>query len=63
MTEAEWLGCADVFDLWDSAPAGSAKGARPHRLFAAACCRRIWHLLPDDRARHAVATLERWADG
>jgi hypothetical protein len=61
MNEPSWLRCADP-DAMLHYLRGKPK-ERQFRLFACACCRRIWHLLPDERSRRALETVERFADG
>jgi hypothetical protein len=61
MTEAEWRACAEPGPML--AFLRDRAGDRKPRLFAAACCRRVWHLLTDARSRAAVEVQERYADG
>jgi hypothetical protein len=69
MTEADWLGCAEperMLTFVGEKVRGRAWALpwaeRKVRLFAVACCRRIWRLLPDPRSRAAVEAAEALAD-
>ena len=61
MTEAEWLTGTDPHLLLEGLHGGASD--RKLRLFAAACCRRLWPLLTQGRSRRAVEVSERHADG
>jgi hypothetical protein len=61
MTEPEWLKCADP-DKMQHHMAGKVSD-RKLRLLACAACRRLWHVLRDERSRNAVEVSERYADG
>jgi hypothetical protein len=68
--ENEWLASTDpdaMLDLcpggWDPSDEASRQLNRKLRLFAVACCCRIWHWLSDSRSQAAVLTAERFADG
>ena len=61
MTEAEWLACEEPAEML--AQLRPSASNRKLRLFAAACCRRIWRMLVDERSQHAVELAEMLADG
>jgi hypothetical protein len=61
MTEVEWLAGKDPKTMIRSL--GFQTSERKLRLFACACCRRVWDLLPAGDVRRAVEVGERLADG
>jgi hypothetical protein len=61
MTEAEWLACTDPTPMLEFL--GDRASSRKLRLFAVACCRRIWPLITEAHCREAVEIAERFADG
>lgn len=61
MTEADWLACDEPREMLDCLR--DRAGARKLRLFAVACCRRVWESIPPGVARRAVEEAERFADG
>jgi hypothetical protein len=59
MTEHEWLTSIDPAPMLEHLVGMGSE--RRLRLFACACCRRVWHLLSDP-ARNAIGLIERIAD-
>jgi hypothetical protein len=63
MEEAEWLACTDPEKVLERIQSSGRLSDRKARLFAVACCRRIWPLFTDDRSRRAVEIAEQYAEG
>ncbi|MDY3552812.1 hypothetical protein R5W24_001901 [Gemmata sp. JC717] len=60
MTEEEWCALTYPTPMLEEAPLTSE---RKLRLFAVACCRRIWPCLRRTNGRRAVEVAEQYADG
>jgi hypothetical protein len=63
MTEAQWLSCSELEPMLDFLLDSAGVSDRTLRLFMAACCRRVWHLLLDPVCREAVEVAEQFAEG
>jgi hypothetical protein len=61
MTEQEWLECTDPPPMLESLRGKASE--RKLRLFAVACCRRIWHSMVDERTKRSIEACELYADG
>jgi len=60
-TEAHWRTCADPEPLLDFLMDKGSK--RKWRLFAVACCRRVQHLMRDERSRQVIEIAARYIEG
>jgi hypothetical protein len=61
MTEAQWRTSISPEAILNFLTDKASK--RKLRLYAIGCCRRIWHLLTDDRCQYAVEVAQRYVDG
>jgi hypothetical protein len=63
MDESEWNACTDPVEVLRFLQDIGRASDRKFRLFACACCRRIWQRIPEPCSRRAVEVSERYADG
>src|SRR5262245_15358262 len=62
MTETEWQSLADPKAMVAFLRKTPDTSERKARLFACACCRRVWHLL-DEECQEILAVVGQYADG
>jgi hypothetical protein len=62
MTQSEWDSCTDPTAMLDWLADRGTATDRKLRLFAFACCSRVWHLLPDE-GRRVVLAAEGYDEG
>jgi hypothetical protein len=63
MTELEWMTCTNPDWTLHLPHLRAQYTDRKFRLFACACCRRVWNSLRDSRSRKAVHVAEKFCDG
>src|SRR5690242_5596099 len=63
MTEEQWSTSSNPDGMLTFLGRTGRFSRRKARLFAVACCQRIWSLLGNDASREAVEAAELYADG
>jgi hypothetical protein len=55
MTESDWDTCADPMAMLTFLVRTGGVSDRKYRLFACACCRRVWDRFPDERTETSLS--------